>query len=84
MPHCASHKSNLTQESLRGGVPPLNGGSGGRHPQIRVLPPLGKSRPTSIHRLPLCLVQQLTAPYPELTLGYIYTAILILKLLYYF
>ncbi len=38
MPLYATHKSNLTQESLRGGVPPFNGGAGGRYPQIRVLP----------------------------------------------
>jgi hypothetical protein len=34
----------------------FNGGAGGRYPQIRVLPPLGKSQPTSIHSLPLRFV----------------------------
>jgi hypothetical protein len=73
--HSDSHRSNLTQESLRGGVLPLNGGSGGRsdarpsgfptrkahqdNPQTRVLPPLGKSSLTNTYRLPLRLVQQL-------------------------
>jgi hypothetical protein len=68
MPHHASTQIDLTQESLRGGVPPFNGGAGGRNPQIGVLPSLEKSKPTGIHHLPLCLVQQLTDPYPELTL----------------
>ncbi len=43
-----AHRSNHTQESLRGGVPPFNGGAGGRNPQIRVLPPPEKSKPTNI------------------------------------
>jgi hypothetical protein len=41
-------------------VPPLNGGAGGRYPQIRVLPPLGKLQLTSIYRLPLRARPQLT------------------------
>ena len=57
MPHHASHRSNLTQESLRGGVPPLNGGSGGRNPQTLVLPTLGKSPLTNSIRLPIGLLQ---------------------------
>jgi hypothetical protein len=59
MPHHASTQIDLTQESLRGGVPPFNGGAGGRNPQIRVLPPLEESKPTGIYRLLLRLVQQL-------------------------
>ena len=55
IPLSATHKSTLTQESLKGGVQPLNGGSGGRNPQTRVLPSLRKSPPTSTHRLPLVL-----------------------------
>jgi hypothetical protein len=55
-PHLASHRSNLTQESLRGGVPPFNGGTGGRNPQIRVLPTLEKPKPASIDRLPTRLL----------------------------
>jgi hypothetical protein len=42
MPHHASTQIDHTQESLRGGVPPFNGGAGGRNPQIRVLPSLIK------------------------------------------
>ena len=54
MPLQASHTPSIWRASLRGGVPPLNGGSGGRsdapyvgcaeglarqdNPQIRVLP----------------------------------------------
>ncbi len=46
-------------------VPPFNGGTGGRNPQIRVLPTLGKSKPTDIYRLSLRLLQQLTDPSPN-------------------
>jgi hypothetical protein len=54
-----------TRESLRGGVAPLNGGSGGRNPQIRVLPPLRKSQPTNSHHLPIRLVPAVKHdPYP--------------------
>jgi hypothetical protein len=35
--------------------PCLNGGTGGRNPQIRVLPSLGKPKPASIDRLPIRL-----------------------------
>jgi hypothetical protein len=55
MPHQASTQIDLTQESLRGGVPPFNGGAGGRNPQIGVLPSLGQSKLTGIYRLPLVL-----------------------------
>jgi hypothetical protein len=49
MPHQASTQIEpYAGEFERGGVPPLNGGAGGRYPQIRVLPPLGKSQPTNI------------------------------------
>jgi hypothetical protein len=37
MPLQASTQEIHTRGSLRGGVAPLNGGSGGRNPQIRVL-----------------------------------------------
>ena len=50
-----SKDKQSTRESLRGGVAPLNGGSGGRHPQIRVLPPLGESLIASTIRLPIGL-----------------------------
>jgi hypothetical protein len=68
MPLSASHKSNLTQRSLRSGVPLLNGGAGGRNPQIRVLPPLGKSKLINMYHFPLRLLQQLTHHYVELRL----------------
>ncbi len=68
MPLQASTPAIHTQGSLRGGVPPLNGGGWGGTPQIRVLPPLGQSKLTVIWRLPLRLVQQLTNLYPKLTL----------------
>jgi hypothetical protein len=78
MPHFASDRSNHTQESLRGGVPPFNGGCAllgfpeglarQDNPQIRVLPPLGNLHDTSIDRLPLRL-QQLIKYCNELTLA---------------
>jgi hypothetical protein len=64
MPHYASTQIEPYEESLRGGVPPFNGGSGGSLPQIRVLPPLGKSQLASMYRLPLRLRQEL----PDLVL----------------
>jgi hypothetical protein len=57
MPHHASSQIEPYAESLRGGVPPFNGGAGGRYPQIRVLPPPGTSQLTSIYRLPLRLLK---------------------------
>jgi hypothetical protein len=44
MPLQASTPAIHTQGSLRGGTPPLNGGSGGSLPQIRVLPTTKKTR----------------------------------------
>jgi hypothetical protein len=47
----------LNPRETRGARIAFNGGAGGRYPQIRVLPPPGKSQPTSIYRLPLRLLQ---------------------------
>ena len=44
MPLQASTPAIHTQGSLRGGVPPLNGGVGGQTPQIRVLSSLRESK----------------------------------------
>jgi hypothetical protein len=53
---------------LRGGVAPLNGGAGGRNPQIRVLPSLVKLETHKYISFAAPIDTTTYDPYPKLTL----------------